>query len=92
MLLKMSNLLAAAGHPHLSLVTAPAWAVGRWNPEIQDVWEAYVFRASLRGFGGLAMRRLKTCFAGEVGMLPVKSGLPAPAGPPDLNVIESRGD
>lgn len=44
----------------LSLVTAPAWAVGRWNPECQNVWEAYVFKASPRGFGGLAMRRFKT--------------------------------
>jgi len=43
----------------LSLVTAPSWAFGRWNPDHLQVWEAYVFRASPRGLGGLAMRRFK---------------------------------
>ena len=49
-----------AGIRQLSLVTAPAWAVGRWNPECQSVWETYIFKASPRGFGGLVMRRFKT--------------------------------
>lgn len=44
----------------LSLVTGPQWAVGRWNPESLAVWDAYVFRATPRGLGGLAMRRFKT--------------------------------
>lgn len=48
------------GIRELSLVTAPGWAHGRWNPECQNVWEAYVFKASPRGLGGLAMRRFKT--------------------------------
>lgn len=48
------------GIRQLSLVTAPGWATGRWNPEHQNVWEAYIFKASPRGFGGLTMRRLKT--------------------------------
>lgn len=43
----------------VSLVTAPAWAVGRWNPQCQEVWEAYFFRANPRGLAGLAMRRFK---------------------------------
>lgn len=43
----------------LSLVTGPAWAVGRWNPESRDVWEVYVFKGSLTGLCGLALRRLK---------------------------------
>jgi CelD/BcsL family acetyltransferase involved in cellulose biosynthesis len=43
----------------LSLVTAPSWAFGRWNPGQLKVWEAYVFRASPRGLGGLVMRRFK---------------------------------
>ncbi|HEX5801443.1 MAG TPA: GNAT family N-acetyltransferase, partial [Azospira sp.] len=43
----------------LSLVTGPAWAVGRWNPECQPVWEILVFRRSLRGVCGLALRHLK---------------------------------
>jgi len=47
------------GIRQLSLVTAPAWACGRWNPEQMEVWEAYLFRASPRGLGGLAMRRFK---------------------------------
>lgn len=68
------------GIQHLSLVTAPDWAVGRWNPEIQEVWEAHVFRGSLRGFGGLAMRRLKNCFAGKARM--------QSAGQPNRNVIK----
>ena len=77
LLLKMIEYCCAEpGIRHLSLVTAPDWAVGRWNPEIQDVWEAYVFRASLRGFGGLAMRRLKNCFSGETGMLPAQFHAP----------------
>lgn len=47
------------GLRQLSLVTAPDWACGRWNPERLAVWEAYLFRASPRGLGGLAMRRFK---------------------------------
>jgi CelD/BcsL family acetyltransferase involved in cellulose biosynthesis len=43
----------------LSLVTGPAWAVGRWNPQAQDVWEVHVFKPSLGGLCGLAMWRLK---------------------------------
>jgi len=43
----------------LSLVTGPAWAVGRWNPQVQDVWEVHVFKPSLGGLCGFAMRRLK---------------------------------
>lgn len=43
----------------LSLVTGPAWAVGRWNPYAQDVWEVHVFKPSLGGLCGLAMRRFK---------------------------------
>ena len=43
----------------LSLVTGPAWAVGRWNPQAQDVWEVYVFKPSLGGLCGFAMRRFK---------------------------------
>lgn len=35
-------------------------ATGRWNPECQYVWEAYLFKASPSGFGGLTMRRFKT--------------------------------
>jgi hypothetical protein len=53
-------------HPgirQLSLVTAPAWAIGRWNPASEQVWEAYVFKACPRGLGGLAMRRFKTQLA-----------------------------
>ncbi|MCG2578681.1 GNAT family N-acetyltransferase [Dechloromonas sp. XY25] len=96
---------AEPGIRHLSLVTAPEWAVGRWNPEIQEVWEAYVFRASLRGFGGLAMRRLKNCFSAESGILPaagagigvgIGAGIansiadqPPPAHPPESGVVES---
>jgi CelD/BcsL family acetyltransferase involved in cellulose biosynthesis len=43
----------------LSLVTAPDWAVGRWNPISHDVCEAYVFKPGLRVFGALALRRFK---------------------------------
>lgn len=45
---------------HVSLITGPAWAVGRWNPESCEVWEAYVFKNNLRGLGALTMRRIKT--------------------------------
>lgn len=48
------------GINYLSLVTGPPWAVGRWNPEAVGVWDAYVFRPTLRGAGGLAARRFKT--------------------------------
>jgi CelD/BcsL family acetyltransferase involved in cellulose biosynthesis len=44
----------------LSLVTGPQWAVGRWNPESLGILDAYLFRATARGLGGLAMRRFKT--------------------------------
>ncbi len=47
------------GIRQLSLVTGPAWAPGRWNPDSQPIWEAYVFRPSLRGLGGMLMRRFK---------------------------------
>lgn len=43
----------------LSLVTGPAWAVGRWNPQAQDVWEVHVFKPSLGGLCRFAMRRFK---------------------------------
>lgn len=46
----------------LNLVTGPAWARGRWNPESQPVWETYMFRPRLRGLWGLAMRRCKQRF------------------------------
>jgi len=43
----------------LSLVTGPAWAVGRKNPQSQDIWEVHVFKPSLGGLCGFAMRRIK---------------------------------
>lgn len=43
----------------LSLVTGPAWAVGRWNPHAQDVWDVHVFKPGLAGLCGFAMRRFK---------------------------------
>lgn len=43
----------------LSLVTGPGWAVGRWNPQVQDVWEVHIFKPSLGGLCGFAMRRIK---------------------------------
>ncbi len=43
----------------LSLVAGPAWAVGRWNPQAQDIWEVHVFKPSLGGLCGFAMRRFK---------------------------------
>lgn len=52
------------GIKQLSLVSSPAWAIGRWNPASQPVWESYVFKASLRGLGSLLMRRGKTRLAG----------------------------
>jgi len=44
---------------HLSFVTGPAWAVGRWNPQAHDVWDVHVFKPSLGGLCGFAMRRFK---------------------------------
>ncbi|HEX8963365.1 MAG TPA: GNAT family N-acetyltransferase [Rhodocyclaceae bacterium] len=43
----------------LSLVTGPQWAQGRWNPETQDVWSAYVFNASPRGLAACLALRMK---------------------------------
>lgn len=40
----------------LSLVTAPAWAKGRWNPECSDVWEINVFNGRPRGLLAGAVR------------------------------------
>jgi hypothetical protein len=93
---------AEPGIHQLSLVTAPDWAVGRWNPEVQEVWEAYVFRASLRSLGSLAMRRLKNSFTTKSGILSAAAGTglgieianfiadrPATIRLPDTCVIES---
>ncbi len=44
---------------HVSLVSAPAWAIGRWNPDIQDVWDAYVFNSNWLGMVSFAAKRLK---------------------------------
>lgn len=50
----------AGGHiSRLSLVTAPPWAVGRWNPCSMDVWDASVFRASLPGLLYFSLRWCK---------------------------------
>lgn len=40
----------------LSLVTAPAWAKGRWNPACIDVWEINVFNGRPRGLLAGALR------------------------------------
>ena len=46
----------------VSLVTVPAWAVGRWNPDAHDVWSAYVFNSSLRGIAAYAAESLRSAF------------------------------
>jgi len=43
----------------LSLVTGPAWAANRWNPDAMPVWDAYVFNASLSGLGCYLAKRVK---------------------------------
>lgn len=48
---------------HLSLVTAPDWARGRWVPETQDIWRAYVFNRSLSGITAYAAGRMRSSLA-----------------------------
>lgn len=43
----------------LSLVTGPAWAVGRWNPDVHQLWKAYVFNSSPRGISAYVAARLR---------------------------------
>jgi CelD/BcsL family acetyltransferase involved in cellulose biosynthesis len=43
----------------LSLVTGPAWAADRWNPEAETVWDAYLFNSSICGFGCYIAKRMK---------------------------------
>lgn len=50
---------AEPGLDRLSLVTAPAWARGRWNPESQDVWEVYLFNGRPGSWLAWALRRLR---------------------------------
>jgi CelD/BcsL family acetyltransferase involved in cellulose biosynthesis len=43
----------------VSLLTAPLWAKGRWNPEKSDVWEAYFFNRHPRSLLACALRSAK---------------------------------
>ena len=60
----------------LSLLTAPVWARGRWNPETRDVWEAYFFNHRPRSLLACALRRNKGRLSGTRqalhGLLPKK--------------------
>lgn len=56
----LSHCCAAPSLDELSLVTGPAWAVGRWNPEAHAVWTARVFNATPRGLAVHAMTHLRT--------------------------------
>jgi CelD/BcsL family acetyltransferase involved in cellulose biosynthesis len=43
----------------VSLVTGPAWASGRWNPEQREVSSAEIFNTTARGMAAFAVARLK---------------------------------
>jgi hypothetical protein len=47
----------------LSLVTGPSWAVGRWNPEAQDLWSTHLFNDSLLGLVAYGAARLRAALA-----------------------------
>lgn len=53
----------------LSLVTGPAWAVGRWNPEDHALWEVHLFNRSPRGLMGYGGRWLKANVLAPIGRL-----------------------
>lgn len=43
----------------LSLVTGPAWAQGRWNPDSAQVWDAVLFNHSARGLMAFSIKRMQ---------------------------------
>lgn len=55
---------SSASITELSLVTGPAWAIGRWNPEAHDVWSAHVFNLTPRALAAYALTRLKALSVG----------------------------
>ncbi|MGE5468262.1 MAG: GNAT family N-acetyltransferase [Ignavibacteria bacterium] len=47
----------------LNLVTGPAWAAGRWNPDSEDVWTGWVFNTTPRGMAAYMATRAKPVIA-----------------------------
>ncbi|MDD5250643.1 MAG: GNAT family N-acetyltransferase [Rhodocyclaceae bacterium] len=60
----LAHCCASASISELSLVTGPAWAVGRWNPQSHGVWTAHVFNLTPRALAALALARLKAASVG----------------------------